>query len=303
MKIKVAAIVMALTAAASMKFGQTAHTETDAQTGTVNATDTAQVSFSAETNSTDTEVEAATDAPQFTVEFELVFETETETTTETETESVPEYVTEHEIEFETTAPTETERAEETTGPAESEAEPEPPKLTLSVTFEVSARSEKETDAETTAHVTEAETTAPVTETEAAAPETALPDTVTKAPEAERIPEAASSSTTAESSSTPAETEAAPDTMTETEPIPEAEFNIDYWISFARDYAESVGLNLDETAVGCWDDPITASAKSAYLERDIKNRINRYAKDGSICDVWIWAESNADGSFDIYIGYA
>ena len=287
MKIKIAAIVMALTAAASMRFGQTAHTETDAQTGTVKATETAQVSFSAETNSTDTEVEAATDAPQFTVEFELV----------------PESVTEHEIEFETTAPTETERAEETTGPAESEAEPEPPKLTLSVTFEVSAGSEKETDGETTAHVTEVETTAPVTEIETAAPETELPDPVTTALETERIPEAEPSLTTAESSSTSDETEAAPETMPETEPIPEAEFNIDYWISFARDYAQSVGLNLDRTAVGCWDNPITASAKSAYLERDIKNRINRYAKDGGIFDVWIWAEANADGSFDIYIGYA
>ena len=287
MKIKIAAIVMALTAAASMRFGQTAHTETDAQTGTVKATDTAQVSFSAETNMTDTEVETETDAPKFTVEFELV----------------PESVTEHEIEFETTAPTEKERAEETTGPAESEAEPEPeqPKLTLSVTFEVSAGSEKETDAETTA--AEAETTAPVTETETAAPETEPPVHETPSPETERIPETASSSTTAESSSTPAETEAVPDTMSETEPIPEAELNIDYWISFARDYAQSVGLNLDETAVGCWDNPITASAKSAYLERDIKNRINRYARDGSIFDVWIWAEANTDGSFDIYIGYA
>ncbi len=285
MKIKVAAIVMALTAAASMRFGQTAHTETDAQTETAGVTETAQVSFSAETNSTDTEVEAATDAPQFTVEFELV----------------PESVTVHEIKPETTAPTETERAEETTGPAESEAEPDPPKLTLSATFEVSAGSEKETDTETTA--AEVETTAPVTETEAAAPETALPDTVTKAPETERIPETTSSSTPAESSSTSAETEAVPDTIPETEPIPEAEFNIDYCISFARDYAESVGLHLDETAVGCWDNPIAASAKSAYLERDIKNRINRYAKDSSIFDVWIWAEANADGSFDIYIGYA
>ncbi len=296
MKIKIAAIVMALTAAASMRFGQTANTETDAQTGTVKATDTAQVSFSAKTNMTDTEVETATDAPQFTVEFELVFETEKETTAETETETVSEYVTEHETEFETTAPTEKERAEETTGPAESEAEPEPPKLTLSVTFEVSERSEKETDAETTAHVTEAETTAPVTETEPPVHETVAPET-------ERIPETASSSTTAESSSTTAETETASDTMPENEPIPEAEFNIDYRISFARGYAESVDLNLDETAVGCWDNPITASAKSAYLERDIKSRINRYAKDGSIFDVWIWAEANTDGSFNIYIGYA
>ncbi len=155
----------------------------------------------------------------------------------------------------------------------------------------------------TSEKTDNETTAPVTETETAPPETEPPVHETVAPETERIPEAESSSTKAESFSTSAETKAFPDTIHETEPISEAEFNIDDRISFARDYAESVGLNLDRTAVECWDNPITASAKSAYLERDIKSRINRYAKDGSIFDVWIWAGSNADGSFDIYIGYA
>ena len=69
------------------------------------------------------------------------------------------------------------------------------------------------------------------------------------------------------------------------------------------YAKSAGLNLDPAAVDCWDTPITAGAHCTYLERDIQNRLNRYAKDETILDVWVWAESRSDGSYDFYIGYA
>lgn len=81
------------------------------------------------------------------------------------------------------------------------------------------------------------------------------------------------------------------------------FSIDYWISYAQSYARSVGLNLDATATACWDNPITAGAHCTYLERDIQSRLNRYANDGTILDVWIWAEPRTDGSYDLYIGYA
>lgn len=87
-----------------------------------------------------------------------------------------------------------------------------------------------------------------------------------------------------------------------EPV-EPAFSIDYWIAYAQSYAGSVGLNLDSTATGCWDNPIVAGAHCAYLERDIQSRLNRFAKDDSILDVWIWAESRSDGSYDLYIGYA
>lgn len=87
-----------------------------------------------------------------------------------------------------------------------------------------------------------------------------------------------------------------------EPV-EPAFSIDYWIAYAQSYAGSVGLNLDSTATGCWDNPIVAGAHCAYLERDIQSRLNRYAKDDTILDVWIWAESRSDGSYDLYIGYA
>ena len=83
----------------------------------------------------------------------------------------------------------------------------------------------------------------------------------------------------------------------------AEIDIHYWISFAKEYAVSIGLTLDSTAVDCWDNPIGANSQCIYLERDIKSRLNRYAKDEDITDVWIWAEPIGDDCYDIYIGYA
>ena len=84
---------------------------------------------------------------------------------------------------------------------------------------------------------------------------------------------------------------------------EPTFSIDYWIGYAQEYARSVGLNLDSTAVDCWDNPITAGAHCTCLERDIQSRLNRYAGDETILDVWIWAESRSDGNYNLYIGYA
>ena len=84
---------------------------------------------------------------------------------------------------------------------------------------------------------------------------------------------------------------------------EPAFSIDHWISYAQEYAKTVGLNLDSTAVDCWDNPITAGTHCTCLERDIQSRLNRYAKDETILDVWVWAESRSDGSYDLYIGYA
>ena len=84
---------------------------------------------------------------------------------------------------------------------------------------------------------------------------------------------------------------------------EPAFSIDHWISYAQEYAKTVGLNLDSTAVDCWDNPITAGAHCTCLERDIESRLNRYAKDETILDVWVWAESRPDGNYNLYIGYA
>ena len=93
-----------------------------------------------------------------------------------------------------------------------------------------------------------------------------------------------------------------ETVPESE-TPQSEFDIQYWISFAKEYAISIGLSLDSAAIDCWDNPIGANSRCIYLERDIKSRLNRYAKDEDITDVWIWAELVGNDCYDIYIGYA
>ena len=94
-------------------------------------------------------------------------------------------------------------------------------------------------------------------------------------------------------------------ITEPEPTPEPEptFDIDYWISYAKSTAVSLGLTLESSATECWDNPITAKPTCIYLERDINSRLNRYAKDGEITAVWIWYECVGTSSYLIYIGYA
>ena len=92
------------------------------------------------------------------------------------------------------------------------------------------------------------------------------------------------------SAEPSETETPTEPPTEapteppTEPPTELPFDIDAWVSFAREYAVSLGLVLDSAATSCWDKPILASAPD-------------------ITQVWIWPELRPDGRYDIYIGYA
>ena len=123
----------------------------------------------------------------------------------------------------------------------------------------------------------------------------------KTDESERRPETATP--TEKEQPTPPTTEEStlpePPKEEPTEPV----FDIDYWISFAKSYAESIGLALDRGAVYCWDNPIAAGVKCKYTERDICGYLDRYAKDDEITDVWIWYEQTGSGSYEIYIGYA
>lgn len=104
-----------------------------------------------------------------------------------------------------------------------------------------------------------------------------------------------------------ETELQPESPTTEEqtnaPVEEPAFDISYWVQYARSYAVSVGLQLHEEAIYCWDTPISANAKCIYLERDIQSRLNRYAGDEEITLVWIWTVQLSEGNYEIYIGYA
>ena len=83
---------------------------------------------------------------------------------------------------------------------------------------------------------------------------------------------------------------------------EPEFNIDYYIKSAQEYAVKSGLKLDRQAKYCWDNPIASGKNCKYTERDIKSYIDRYARLPEITMVWIWAEENGN-DYEIYIGYA
>ena len=129
----------------------------------------------------------------------------------------------------------------------------------------------------------------------------------KTDESERRPETAAP-TEKEQPTPPATEEPKPTEQPQPTEPPKQEsteptFDISYWISFAKSYAESMGLMLNSEAVYCWDNPIDADAGCIYLERDIQSRLNRYAADAEITDVWVWYESVSAGSYLIYIGYA
>ena len=82
-----------------------------------------------------------------------------------------------------------------------------------------------------------------------------------------------------------------------------EFDISYWISYAQNYAQSIGLTFDETATECWDNPISANTNNKNIGADIESRLNRYKNVDGFTSVWIWAEKLSDTQYELYIGYA
>lgn len=80
-------------------------------------------------------------------------------------------------------------------------------------------------------------------------------------------------------------------------------DISYWISYAQNYAKSIGLIIDETATECWDNPISANANIKNIGADIESRLNRYKNVEGSTSVWIWAEKISDTQYELYIGYA
>ena len=81
------------------------------------------------------------------------------------------------------------------------------------------------------------------------------------------------------------------------------FDISYWISYAQNYAQSIGFTLEKTATECWDNPISANANSKNIGADIESRLNRYKNVDGFTSVWIWAEKVSDTQYELYIGYA
>ena len=87
----------------------------------------------------------------------------------------------------------------------------------------------------------------------------------------------------------------------TEP-PKRTFDVGEYVSYAKNYAQSIGLEVDSTATECWDNPITANSRRTGIKDDIKSRLNRYKNVEGFTAVWVWAEKVSDTEYEIYIGY-
>lgn len=122
-----------------------------------------------------------------------------------------------------------------------------------------------------------------------------PPKQTESPKVTEPPESKPTESPKSVDSTPTET-AKPESA-------DPQFDINYWLEFARKYAESIGLAINPEAVSCWDNPIIAGPNSKYLERDIKTRMNRYKNVEGFTDIWVWAEPDENGNYRLFIGYA
>ena len=129
---------------------------------------------------------------------------------------------------------------------------------------------------------------PVTEKPKAEP----PKQTTTLAEPEKQPEQPKEQTTAEQK--PAEPKP-------TEP-PKQTFDVSPYVSYAKEYAVSIGLSLDSTATECWDNPISANPNRSGIKSDIESRLNRYKNSEGFTAVWIWTEKLSDTEYNIYIGY-
>ena len=174
-------------------------------------------------------------------------------------------------------------------------------LTLSVT-------EKEKVTEITS-VTESETQIYGIETETAAPTTERrTETTTQIPTTKPITMTTQSVIIPSTTHAPVTTTKPVTTtvsITTTQLVTElVDIDIDYYINYAIEYGESIGLKYLPDAKDCWDTPIGVLADNEYyVIRDLTRRLERYRYlegDEYFC---VWAERYDYRSYWLYIGYA
>ena len=186
--------------------------------------------------------------------------------------------------FEVSAPSSQETV--TTEPAQSTVPQESTAVSVSESTEIPAESTEPTE------IVEAKSEVSIPAKEETPPTVNIPTETTP-------PKASEPEPPEEPTETQPQEPKPPDEEEPTEPA----FDIQTWNDYGKAYAESVGLRLESSAVDCWDNPIDAAADRIYLERDICSRLNRYAADETITDVWVWYKAVGANSYLIYIGYA
>jgi len=132
------------------------------------------------------------------------------------------------------------------------------------------------------------------------PKAEPPKQTTTQAEPDKQPEQPKEQTTAEPKPVEKPTEK-PAEPKPTEP-PKQTLDVSPYVSYAQEYAVSIGLSLDSTATECWDNPISANPNRSGIKADIESRLNRYKNSEGFTAVWIWAEKLSDTEYNIYIGY-
>ena len=134
-----------------------------------------------------------------------------------------------------------------------------------------------------------------------ATEASKPTEKTEQPQQTETPGSTPSEPASETEEPPQSTEEPSKPTPEPEPTTPA-FDVSGYVSFAKNYAQSIGLSLDSTASGWWDTPIEAHAGCIYLERDIRDRLDWYL-DSGFTAIWVWSVDLGGGNHEIFIGYA
>ncbi len=182
--------------------------------------------------------------------------------------------------------------------SQSESEPQKDIATVQIQPEESAESTARQEKES--QITEQ--TVPESPTESAPSEatveTEIPPSEATVPQTESATEP-----TAELPTEPESETVVTEPETDTEPTEAESYDIEAHLSFARSYAESLGLILDSTAVDCWDNPISANPNLTNVDENITSRLNRYKNVEGFTAVWIWAVQVSENGYAIYIGYA
>ncbi len=154
-------------------------------------------------------------------------------------------------------------------------------------------------------ITETTITASKVEQKVEPSQNAVQTEITKPSETETHPPkpVEAEETQASQSPTPTESTIQEPPTTTSEPTIVESYDIEAHLSFARSYAQSIGLTLDSTATDCWDNPISANPRLTNVDENIASRLNRYKNTEGFTAVWIWTVQVSDNGYEIYIGYA
>lgn len=143
---------------------------------------------------------------------------------------------------------------------------------------------------------------PVAEKKAEVKPEAKADTMSDAAKPEKIAESKPVEKTTSTAKTEPKAEAEKKPVVEKKTEPEVPaFDIDYWVSYAKNYAKSIGLALDAGTSGTWDTPIHANSKTTDVLADyIRDDLNYYKDEEDCTAVWVWAEQVGNGQYELFI---